>query len=74
MITEFNISTTHTISTGNFESIKVGASVTYNVAECQGDEREIEAIRRGAQVMLKEILRETYAAQKRQKQETKVNA
>jgi hypothetical protein len=62
----FTVGCSHTISTGNFESIKVNAEITYDVAE--ESEGTLEAVQRGAQIKLKELLRETYAAQVRKKE------
>jgi hypothetical protein len=59
------IGAAHTISTGNFENIKVNATITVDTTVCQTD-GEVDVMRAAAQTMLRELLRETYIAQRRQ--------
>lgn len=68
-VLDFTIGTTHTISLGNFENIKVEASISVGVpVECTDE--QFFMLRQEAQTKLKEILRETYLAQKRNRTET----
>jgi hypothetical protein len=66
-IREFQIGTAHTISTGNYENIKVEAHIKFGLKVGYTEEELRECIKE-AQARLKEILRETYVSQKRQKQ------
>jgi hypothetical protein len=59
MITEFRIGCAKTINLGNYQSIRVEASVTVAVPE--GD--DFDVLRQKAQGELKTLLEDTYRAQ-----------
>jgi hypothetical protein len=60
-IIEFVVGTSRTINLGNFESLKIEASVTVEVHE--GD--NLADLRAAAQKELRKLLEETYIAQHR---------
>ena len=65
MITQFTIGLSRTINLGNFESMRVEASVTIDL-----DEREnFEDCKIGAQRELRKLLEETYRNQTRKKED-----
>ena len=66
VVKEFTIGCHHTISTGPYENIKVEAHITCGSKVGATDEEFKETLAM-AQTKLKEILRETYASQKRPK-------
>jgi hypothetical protein len=58
MITQFSVGTSRTINLGNFESLRIEASITI---DCEpGD---FEAAKTSAQVQLRLLLEDTYRAQ-----------
>ena len=59
MITQFTILVSHTLNRGNFESMRIEASLTVSVIE--GDDYEI--LKDKAQSELRKLLEETYRAQ-----------
>jgi hypothetical protein len=59
MITQFSIGTSRTINLGNFESLRVEASVTVDCPE-DGDFVQMKL---AAQTQLRALLEETYRAQ-----------
>lgn len=61
MITEFRIGCSHTINLGDYNSIRVEASVTVAVQ----DGEKVEDLKEGAQRELRALLEETYKAQRR---------
>lgn len=61
-IREFTIGTSHTLNLGNFESLRIEAQITVNVPE--GD---FEDLKRSAQIELRQLLEETYRAQRKDK-------
>jgi hypothetical protein len=65
MITEFKICVAHTVNLGNFESMKVEASVTVAVPE-DGD---FPSLKLKAQNELRVLARETFIAQRKSKKE-----
>jgi thiamine biosynthesis protein ThiC len=67
------IGAAHTISTGNYENIKVNATITVDTTICKTD-AEVDVMRAAAQVMLRELLRETYTAQRRQSKKDQQDA
>jgi len=75
MIKEFTIGASHTINLGEYESYKVTAEVTFDVNFNGGveDVREYAGLRSKAQDALKELLKETYMAQRPQKLRSKDN-
>jgi hypothetical protein len=62
-IIEFAVGTSRTINLGNYESLKIEASVTVEVHE--GD--NMAELRANAQKELRKLLEETYIAQHRPK-------
>lgn len=58
MISQFTIGTSRTINLGNYESIRVEASVTINV-----DDGDWPEVKRAAQIELRQLLEETLKAQ-----------
>lgn len=64
MITAFTIGCSHTVNLGNFQSIRIEASLTVEVPE--GD--DFEVLKDKAQVELRRILEDTYKAQRREPQ------
>lgn len=56
---EFSVGCSRTINLGNYESIKVEASVTMEIHE----ETNLEELKQRAQVELRSLLEETYRAQ-----------
>jgi hypothetical protein len=58
MITQFSIGTSRTLNLGNFESLRIEASVT---VDCEPG--EFEQMKIGAQIALRQLLEETYRAQ-----------
>lgn len=66
-VREIKIGTSHTIATAPYENLKVSAEIAFGVpVGCTDDELKMYV--RDAQVKLKEIIVETYKAQKRPKQ------
>jgi hypothetical protein len=65
---DFSIGVTHTISTGMFENIKVEARITCGVRRGTTDE-QFKVLLAEAERKLKEIIIETYNAQKRPKRQ-----
>jgi len=61
VITEFRIGCSHTVNLGNFNSIRIEASLTVAVPE--GD--DYQALCDRAQTALRELLEDTYRAQKK---------
>ncbi|HEY2530301.1 MAG TPA: hypothetical protein VGJ20_20585 [Xanthobacteraceae bacterium] len=59
MITQFSVGTSRTINLGNFESLRVEASITIDVAETD----DMVQLRSQAQQMLRQLLEDTYNAQ-----------
>lgn len=58
-IAQFSVTTSRTINLGNFESLRVEATVTVNIND--GD--EMVAARSEAQTQLRTLLEDTYHAQ-----------
>jgi hypothetical protein len=63
-IIEFAIGVSHTVNLGNFESMRIEASVTYQV----GENDKLEALKLQAEQELTQLCRETYLAQRKPKQ------
>lgn len=61
MITEFRIGCSHTINLGDYNSIRVEASITVEV----GEGVNAAELKEGAQRELRALLEETYKAQRR---------
>jgi len=61
VITEFRIGVAHTMNLGNYESMRIEASVTYSVEEGE----DTSFLKTHAQQELKNLCRETYLAQRR---------
>lgn len=61
MITQFTVGCSRTINLGNFESVRVEASVTVNVEEARATEYQV--IKDNAQNELRNLLEETYRNQ-----------
>jgi hypothetical protein len=59
MITQFNIGCSRTVNLGNFESLRVEASITVDCPE-DGDFLQMKL---AAQSQLRQLLEETYRAQ-----------
>ena len=59
IITEIHIEATRTLNLGNFESLKIGASVTASVPE--GD--DVALVKVSLQSELRALMEETYRAQ-----------
>ena len=59
MITQFSIGCSRTINLGNFESLRIEASVTVDCPE-DGDFPQMKI---GAQTQLRQLLEDTYKAQ-----------
>ena len=70
MIREFSVGCSRTINLGNFESLRVEASVTVAVPE--GDNYDI--LKGKAQVELRTLLEETYKAQMKKQQQQRAQA
>jgi hypothetical protein len=64
MITQFTIGCSRTINLGNFESMRVEASITFSVEE--GDDPATLKVE--AQAALRALLEQTYKAQRGEKQ------
>lgn len=64
MILQFTVGTSRTINLGNFESLRIEASVTVSVDE-GGDFPQIKA---AAQTELRQLMEETYKAQQRKRE------
>ena len=62
MITQFVVACSRTINLGNFESVRVEASLTVNMPEIR-NERSLVAMKEMAQVELRKLLEETYRHQ-----------
>ena len=60
MIIQFVVGTSRTINLGNYESVRVEASVTVSVDEGA----DLTEIKKAAQVELRSLMEETYRAQK----------
>lgn len=56
---EFSVGCSRTINLGNYESIKIEASVTMEIHE----ETDLELLKKRAQVELRNLLEQTYKAQ-----------
>jgi len=65
-ITQFAIGVSHTVNLGNFESMRIEASMTWEVGQ-NVDQFEFDEIKLRAQQELKKICRETYLAQRKKK-------
>ena len=66
MITEFTIGCSHTINLGNFESLRVEATITFALPEnCNLD--AFAQMKQEAQTELRQLVEETYRAQSRNK-------
>ena len=63
-VREFGIGVTHLISTGNYQNIKIEASIKFGVPVGCSDE-EMRAYQLEAQTRLEELARETYAFQRK---------
>jgi hypothetical protein len=63
MITQFTIGMSRTINLGNFESMRIEASVTIDVQD--GDDAQV--CKDMAQQELRKLLEDTYRAQSRKK-------
>jgi len=61
MMTEFRVGVAHTINLGNYESMRIEASVTVEVKEGV----TLDVLKTCAQRELQNLLRETYVAQRR---------
>jgi hypothetical protein len=59
MIKEFSIGCSRTINLGNFESLRIEATVTMNVAE----NVDLQSCKEAAQVELRALLEDTYRNQ-----------
>lgn len=59
MIKEFSVGCSRTINLGNFESLRVEASVTVAIDE----NKDLHALKGAAQVELRTLLEDTYRAQ-----------
>ena len=67
MITEFTVGAGHTINLGNFESIRIEATITVAVdPEQQLSDEQWTEVKATAQAELRKLLEETYRAQSRQ--------
>jgi hypothetical protein len=60
-ISEFRVGAGHTINLGNFNNLKIEASVTVEVNE--GD--DVDALHTQAQAKLRSMLEETYRTQRK---------
>ena len=67
MITQFSIGCSRTINLGNFESLRVEASITIDCPE-DGDFPQMKI---GAQTQLRQLLEDTYKAQHQDQQDKK---
>jgi hypothetical protein len=65
VIKEFSIGCSRTINLGNFESLRVEASVTMDVSE----NVDLQSCKEAAQVELRALLEDTYRAQHRGRME-----
>lgn len=65
MITQFTIGLSRTINLGNFESMRIEASVTVDI----NDGEKFEDCKIGAQRELRTLLEETFRYQNRKKEE-----
>lgn len=59
MLKEFSVGCSRTINLGNFESLRIEASVTVDV----GEQQDFGELRAEAQTHLRAMLEETYRAQ-----------
>ena len=67
MITAFTIGTSRTINLGNFESLRIEASITVDV-EVTDDSSDYKRATVAAQANLRELLEDTYRAQTKAKE------
>jgi hypothetical protein len=70
MISQFSVGTSRTINLGNFESLRVEASVTIDCPE-DGDWVQLRA---AAQIQLRELLEDTYRAQHEDRRKKQISA
>jgi hypothetical protein len=61
MVTQFTVACSRTINIGNFESVRVEASVTITVPQNGG--RALEPLKEMAQAELRSLLEQTYRQQ-----------
>lgn len=69
MLKQFTIAFSRTVNLGNFESARVEASVTHEVP----DGANLETVREGAQAQLRDLLEQTWRAQKTKAKEGERN-
>lgn len=63
-LTELTVGCSRTINLGNYESIRIEASITVNVPESLEDfHGSFQELKDTAQVQLRQLLEETYRAQ-----------
>ena len=62
MIREIRVGAAKTINLGNYQSLRIEAGITVEVAE--GD--DLELVKRSAQEELRTLLEQTYRAQKKE--------
>jgi len=64
MIKEFTVGVSHTINLGNYESMRIEASVAVSVPDDQTYDSLVD-LKKHAQVELRHLLEETYRTQRR---------
>ena len=71
MITEFRVGVARTINLGNYESLRIEASVTMSVPEVAGSPNEVAAnlddLKGVAQTELRKLMEQTYREQHKAK-------
>jgi hypothetical protein len=63
MISQFSVGCSRTINLGNFESLRIEATITFNVPEGAQDDNRFVVLKETAQVELRQLLEDTYRAQ-----------
>ena len=66
MLKQFTVGAAHTLNLGNYESMRIEASVTWDVPE-GAEQTEYDRLKTEAQAELRRLLEHTYKAQRRER-------